>query len=39
MLNHSCDAGTVPIIDNLYLDMNGVIPIARTARARTSTRA
>ena len=25
MLNHSCDAGTVPIIDNLYLDMNGVI--------------
>ena len=20
-----CDAGTVPIIDNLYLDMNGVI--------------
>ena len=25
MLNHTCDAGTVPIIDNLYLDMNGVI--------------
>ena len=25
MLNHSCDAGSVPIIDNLYLDMNGVI--------------
>jgi hypothetical protein len=25
MLNQTCDAGTVPIIDNLYLDMNGVI--------------
>ena len=25
MLNYSCDAGNVPIIDNLYLDMNGVI--------------
>lgn len=25
MLNHTCDAGNVPIIDNLYLDMNGVI--------------
>eukprot|EP00740_Mantoniella_antarctica_P005588 CAMPEP_0181353082 /NCGR_PEP_ID=MMETSP1106-20121128/2649_1 /TAXON_ID=81844 /ORGANISM="Mantoniella antarctica, Strain SL-175" /LENGTH=360 /DNA_ID=CAMNT_0023465677 /DNA_START=107 /DNA_END=1186 /DNA_ORIENTATION=- len=25
MLNHTCDAGNVPIIDNLYLDMNGVV--------------
>jgi 5'-3' exoribonuclease 1 len=25
LLNHTCGAGTVPIIDNLYLDMNGVI--------------
>jgi hypothetical protein len=25
MLNHTCSAGNVPIIDNLYLDMNGVI--------------
>eukprot|EP00227_Mantoniella_beaufortii_P001303 CAMPEP_0197618544 /NCGR_PEP_ID=MMETSP1326-20131121/61589_1 /TAXON_ID=1155430 /ORGANISM="Genus nov. species nov., Strain RCC2288" /LENGTH=324 /DNA_ID=CAMNT_0043187443 /DNA_START=325 /DNA_END=1297 /DNA_ORIENTATION=- len=25
MLNQSCDAGSLPIIDNLYLDMNGVI--------------
>lgn len=25
MLNHTCGAGNVPIIDNLYLDMNGVI--------------
>ena len=25
MLNHTCDAGTVPIIDNLYLDMNGCL--------------
>lgn len=25
LLNHSCDSGSVPIIDNLYLDMNGVI--------------